>query len=103
MIFAPFTLSREIRTVFDKNEYEAAWNIKTNDIFQLDMIKILDKLRIRIFLDYWEILWEKTQKHGHPGVLVRLKNGRLPMNAFRWLAVVRGDWTLKEREKKWRA
>ena len=84
MIFAPFTLSREIRTVFDKNEYEAAWNIKTNDIFQLDMIRFLDKLRIRIFLDYWEILWEKTQKHGHPGVFGEVKkrpvaNERLSM------------------------
>ena len=84
MIFAPFTLSREIRTVFDKNEYEAAWNIKTNDIFQLDMIKILDKLRIRIFLDYWEILWENKQKHGHPGFFGEVKkrlgtNERLSM------------------------
>jgi len=84
VIFAPFTLSRDIRTVFDKNEYEAAWNIKTNDIFQLDMIRILDKLRIRIFLDYWEIFWEKTQKQGHPGVFGEVKkrsvaNERLSM------------------------
>ena len=80
MIFAPFTLSREIRTVFDKNEYEAAWNIKTNDIFQLDMIRFLDKFRIRIFLYYWE----KTPKHGHPGVFGEVKkrpvaNERLSM------------------------
>ena len=84
MIFAPFTLSREIKTVFDKNEYEAAWNIKTNDIFQFDMIRILDKLRLRIFLDYWEILWEKTQKHRHPSVFGEVKkrpvaNERLSM------------------------
>ena len=50
----------------------------------MDMIRILDKLRIRIFLDYWEILWEKTQKHGHPGVFGEVKkrpvaNERLSM------------------------
>ena len=37
MIFAPFTLSREIRTVFDKNEYEAATLATINEKLKLDI------------------------------------------------------------------